>query len=98
MAHYIVAQIDIHDRERYAEYEAGFMDVFANYNGTMLAVDEAPQVIEGEWPCTRTVIIEFPSKPEAEAWYNSDAYRQIATHRHAASVGNVALVAGWPQG
>ncbi len=29
MSVYLVAQIDIHDRDRYAQYEARFMDVFA---------------------------------------------------------------------
>ncbi len=51
MTHYIVARIAIHDRERYAQYEAGFMQVFAEYGGQMLAVNDAPEVLEG--PPTR---------------------------------------------
>ena len=47
MSVFVVAQIDIHDRDRYAQYEAGFMDVFAQYDGEILAVDEAPAVLEG---------------------------------------------------
>jgi hypothetical protein len=47
MTAYVMAQINIHDRSRYAEYEAGFMAVFAQYEGTMLSVDEAPEVLEG---------------------------------------------------
>ena len=95
MAHYVVAQITINDRQRYAEYEAGFMDVFTTYKGTVLAVDESPTVLEGEWACTRTVVIQFPSKADALAWYQSDEYQQIAVHRFAASTGNVALIAGF---
>lgn len=94
MAHYIVAQIDITDRKRYAEYEAGFIEIFIRYEGKALAVDEAPTVLEGEWACTRTVVIEFPSKDEALRWYQSDDYQELAQHRHAASSANIAILAG----
>ena len=50
---YIIALINIEDRETYARYEAGFGDIFAQYSGRMLAVDETAEVIEGEWPYTR---------------------------------------------
>lgn len=96
MAVYIVAQITINDRDRYARYEAGFMDIFARHSGRMIAVDEEPELLEGEWPCTRTVIIEFPSRDEAMAWYQSEDYQALAQHRFAASVAHIALVAGLP--
>ena len=48
MSVYLIAQINIHNRERYAQYEAGFMEIFAQYGGEMLAVDEAPTVLEGQ--------------------------------------------------
>ena len=96
MAVYIVAKITINDRERYAEYEAGFMSIFSRYSGQMLAVDDQAEVLEGDWPCTRTVIIEFPSREEALAWYRSDDYQTLAEHRFAASVGSIALIKGMP--
>ena len=40
MAVYVVALLDITDRDRYAQYEAGFMAVFRKHGGRMLAVDE----------------------------------------------------------
>ncbi len=94
MASYIVARITINDRERYAQYEAGFLEIFAAHAGKLLAVDEDPEVLEGEWPCTRTVIIEFPDRDAALAWYQSDDYQSLAEHRFAASVGDIALLAG----
>ena len=94
MTVFLVANINIHDREQYANYEAGFMQVFSEYKGRMLAVSEAQEVLEGDWPYTRTVMIEFPSREDARAWYDSDAYQALAQHRFAASVGNIALVEG----
>ena len=48
MSVYINAQITIHDREAYNKYEAGFMEIFNAYGGTLLAVEEAPTVLEGD--------------------------------------------------
>ena len=92
MSVYIVARIDIDDRERYAQYEAGFMEIFARHGGRLLSVDEAPEVIEGEWPATRTVLIEFPDREAAMAWYRSEDYQQLAQHRFAASRGDIAML------
>ena len=92
MAVYIVAQLNIHDRDRYAQYGDGFMEIFDKYNGTLLAVDEDTETIEGAWDYTRTVIIEFPSEEDAKAWYQSDEYQSLAEHRFAASDGNIALI------
>ena len=94
MSVYLIAQIQIHDREKYADYEAGFMDIFAKYNGNLLAVDEAPQTLEGEWDFTRTVLLAFPSKGDADDWYRSDEYQALAQHRHAASDANIAVIQG----
>ncbi len=88
----LVAQITIHDRARYGDYEAGFLDIFSRYDGNLRAVDEAPEILEGEWPCTRTVLIEFPDREAALAWYASDEYQRLAEHRKAASVGNIAML------
>ena len=94
MTHYLIARIDINDREEYSKYQAGFMEIFSQYDGKMLSVDEAPKLIEGEWPVSRTVLIEFPSKESAMAWYESEAYQALAKHRFASSDGNIVLLKG----
>ena len=96
MCVYVVAQIRIHDRTAYARYESGFMEIFAQYGGEMLAVDETPVPLEGEWDHTRTVIIRFDSNADARAWYNSDAYQDLAKHRWEGSSADIAIVAGLP--
>jgi len=92
---YIVAQIKIEDRAEYAMYEAGFVEIFDAYGGTALSVDEAPTVLEGEWPWTRTVLLRFASREQALAWYESDEYQALAQHRFAASSANVAVIRGF---
>jgi uncharacterized protein (DUF1330 family) len=94
MTVYIVAKITIKDRDTYGVYGAGFMDILGGYAGKLLAVDENPETIEGDWTCTRTVILSFPGKEEMKAWYSSPAYQALAEHRYAASKADIALVEG----
>jgi uncharacterized protein (DUF1330 family) len=92
MTVYTVALLNISDRERFGQYTSGFREIFSKYGGKVLAVEEAPTVVEGEWPFTRTVLIEFPDAPAFDAWYNSPEYQALVMHRHAASTGSVALL------
>ena len=94
MSVYLVALINIENRDEYAKYESGFMEIFSRYKGELVAVDEKPATLEGEWPYTRTVLIRFPDEDEAKRWYNSDAYQALARHRLRASRGNIALIKG----
>ncbi|MEM1246644.1 MAG: DUF1330 domain-containing protein [Acidobacteriota bacterium] len=91
---YVVAQIQIDDRETYGRYEAGFGAIFERYEGELLSVSEDPELIEGEWSYTRTVLLRFPSSAALHAWYDSADYQELARHRWAASRGNIVAVPG----
>lgn len=95
---YIVASIRITDRTEYEKYQAGFMDIFVKYSGELLAVSDAPNVdvIEGEWPFTRAVLLRFPDEAEARRWYQSPEYRALSKHRWNASTGTVIAFEGFP--
>ncbi len=92
MSVYIIAQIRIHDRDTYNKYEAGFDEIFNQYKGFITSVDENPEVLEGEWPCTRTVLLTFRSEEQARAWFNSKEYQQLAEFRRAASTANIVMI------
>lgn len=91
---YVVAQIQIDDRETYRKYEAGFGEIFRKYQGKSVGFSEDPELIEGEWPYTRTVLLWFPSSEALHDWYDSPEYQKIAEHRWAASKANVVAVPG----
>jgi uncharacterized protein (DUF1330 family) len=94
MAVYFIVQLNINDRSKYSEYRAGFMEIFPSSTGRVLAADDAPVVLEGEWDYTRTILTEFPSKAEAMEFYNSDAYQQLCEIRWASCESNFVLVDG----
>lgn len=92
MTVYIIARFKIHDRAGYDRYENNFFDVFQQFDGTLLSVDETPTVLQGEFDFTRSVLIEFPSAEQAMQWMTSEAYQGIVNDRLEASVGNVIMV------
>ena len=95
MTVYARAFVEINDREHYAKYEAGFMEALVPFGAEILAVDEDPNVLEGEAPKGRIVLIRFPSAEKLDTWYNSDAYQAILPFRKAASNGHVISVKGF---
>ena len=85
MTFYLIAHVEIRDPETYALYGAGFMPVLQQYKGQLLAVSDAPEVLEGETAGGRRVVVAFENRDVAMAWWNSPEYRAIVVHRHAAS-------------
>ena len=96
MTVYIIAQLTIKDRATYGQYQSHFMEVFAPFGGTILAVDDNVTTLEGTWPHTRMVLASFPDEASFRAWWESPAYREIVTHRWATSEGPIVLVQGLP--
>jgi uncharacterized protein (DUF1330 family) len=94
---FVIVQIQINDRDAYHRYEtAGHQEIFDKFSGKVVGLDENVEVVEGSWPFTRTVLIEFPSKELARAWYESDEYQAVAGIRHGSTTSNLVIVSGFP--
>jgi uncharacterized protein (DUF1330 family) len=95
MAVYALAQLNIHDRERYGRYMSRFMPVLEKYNGKLLAADDTPRVLEGQWwDRNKVVLMEFADKDAFRAWANSPEYNEIAEDRKASADVVVLLING----
>jgi len=94
MSYYFVAQIRINDETEYQQYIDKVDEVFDRFNGVYLSVDNDPQIIEGNWNYTRTVLIRFDSKTDFNNWYNSNAYQKILKHRLKAADCDTILIKG----
>lgn len=97
MSVYVIAQLTFTDRPAYDRYMARFMDVFAQFQGRVLAADEAPIVLEGEWRGDKIVLLEFPDDAAMRAWAGSPAYHDIARDRRTGANGPVLMVRGFSQ-
>jgi uncharacterized protein (DUF1330 family) len=76
-----MASIRIKDELDYKKYLDAAGEVFSKYNGLYLAVDNSAEVVEGSWDYSRAVLIRFESRKDFYAWYQSDEYQQILSHR-----------------
>lgn len=88
----MIAQISITDRAAYNRYQAKFLEVFGKFKGELLAADEKPEIIEGDWSREKVVLLRFPDKKSFEEWAFSPEYREIAKDRRAGSDGTFLLV------
>jgi uncharacterized protein (DUF1330 family) len=94
MTVYAIAQLRFHDRPAYDRYAARFGEVFAKFQGRVLAADEAPQVLEGAWDREKIVLLSFPDEAAFHAWSDSPEYQEISRDRKAGSDAVVLLVKG----
>jgi uncharacterized protein (DUF1330 family) len=69
MPAYLIAAESVHDEKMFAEYRKAVVATLAAYGGRFIVRGGKLSVLEGQWPMERLVIIEFPSRADAEAWY-----------------------------
>jgi uncharacterized protein (DUF1330 family) len=93
---YAIAQLRFTDRAAYDRYQARFMEVFRRHPGTLLAADESPRVIEGQWDREKLVLMSFPDEAAFHGWAQSPEYQSISKDRSAGADTLVLLVKGLP--
>jgi uncharacterized protein (DUF1330 family) len=94
MTIYVVAQLSFTDRTVYERYRARFMQVFRNYDGRLLAADEHPVVLEGQWDKDKIVLMSFPDENAARRFMDAPDYEEIARDRRAGASTVSLLVTG----
>lgn len=81
---HVIANFQVHDKEKYREYEKGFFPILKRHNGTFHTYDDNPVTFEGASPRSgRMVIFGFPSEQAATNWYNDPDYQALSEHRRA---------------
>jgi uncharacterized protein (DUF1330 family) len=91
---YAIAQLKFTDRAAYDRYQAKFMEVFRRHPGTLLAADESPEVVEGDWDREKLVLMSFPDEAAFRGWAQSPEYQDISKDRRAGADTLVLLVKG----
>lgn len=90
---YWVAQVQVHDPDRYALYAKGAGDAFVRHGGRPLARGGRLLWLEGD-ERPRGVIIEFDSMEAALACYRSSDYQEARRHREGVADVRLVLVEG----
>jgi uncharacterized protein (DUF1330 family) len=96
MTVYVIAQVKFIKEEYYRRYQSRFAEVFKPFNGRLLAADEKPKVLDGEFTRDKVVVMEFPDEGEAMRFLDSPVYREISKDRIAGAETLSLLVKGLP--
>ena len=73
------------------EYLEKVEATFEPYGGKWLVLGQHDEVLEGAWPGS-VVLMEFPDRDAANAWYHSPAYQEILHLRTDNAVSDMILV------
>jgi uncharacterized protein (DUF1330 family) len=66
------------------------------FGGRWLAQGQG-DIVEGAWPGS-VVLMEFPNREAADAWYNSPAYQAIRPLRTKNAISDIILIDSMPEG
>jgi uncharacterized protein (DUF1330 family) len=95
MPAYVLADVrEVRDLDALIEYRRRNTDAVANHGGRFLIRGGDCELLEGDWPTQRIVLIEFPDADAARAWWESDEYAPLKAMRREASDTNIVLVEG----
>jgi uncharacterized protein (DUF1330 family) len=92
MAAYVVVDIGVKEPEGYEEYKRLAQESIAQYGGRYLVRGGKTEVLEGEWPVRRFVLLEFPDGATAREWWSSPEYERARRVREATAEANMLLV------
>ena len=76
MAGYFVANYTITDQALYSEYLAAVGSILQAHGSESVVIDRASELLEGAAGQV-TVVLRFPTKAAARAWYDSPEYQAI---------------------
>jgi uncharacterized protein (DUF1330 family) len=94
MAAYVFANIRVEDPIAYERYNQIVPTTIERYGGRYLARGGRVEVLEGEIEPGRTIILEFPTFEDAQAWYASPEYCVAKDIRKSCAHGELVIVDG----
>ncbi|MGY6632692.1 MAG: DUF1330 domain-containing protein [Alkalilacustris sp.] len=93
MPAYMIARIAVTDPDAYATYASRTAALAERFGGRFLVKGGAMTQLEGSGP-ERHVVVEFPDRAAAEAWYASPDYAAILPIALRASQRDLVIVDG----
>ncbi len=94
MPAYVIAMMTVTNPEAYEGYRGLAGPAVAKHGGRFLARGGRHEVLEGSFPGSRVVVLEFESFEKARTFYDSPEYRAAREKRHGAAAFNLLVVDG----
>lgn len=94
MPAYVIANVEVTDPGRYETYKSLAEVAIAAHGGRYLVRGGDSNVVEGAFPGSRFVILEFPDRTTAETFVQSPEYDRARAARAGAAAMNMVVVEG----
>ena len=94
MPAYVIYQGEVLDPERYDEYRHKAAKSILAAGGHYVVRGGDVEVLEGEGPAGRTVVLEFPTRQAAIDWYYSPEYAEARKIRDGAAIARMYVIDG----
>jgi uncharacterized protein (DUF1330 family) len=91
---YVIYLGDVIDPEGYERYKAEAAPSVVAVGGRYIVRGGEVDLLEGELPAGRTVVLEFPTRDAALEWYHGEAYSRARALREGAARATVYVVDG----
>ena len=91
---YAIFAVTIRDPASYDAYLKKALPTIVESGGRPIVMHDDPEVLEGQSPGSRIVVLEFDSVEAARNWYSSPAYQAVVGERHASTTGDAVIVGG----
>lgn len=95
MSAYLIADTQITNPQVYDEYKRQVAPLIARFGGRFLVRGGRLEVLEGNLPVQRLVVIEFPSMEVLKSWYHSPEYAPLLAMRQTAANDHLIAVEGY---
>lgn len=92
MAAYMLVEVAIHSPMLYEKYKEKTPPILQAFEGRFVLRGMPVEALEGTWDHDRLVLLEFPNREKALAWYHSEAYQEAKQIRDLASTARFLLI------
>jgi uncharacterized protein (DUF1330 family) len=94
MKAYLVLDFSIHDLSGFRPYISAIPAFIDKHGGRYIVRGVEPTVMEGDWRPERMVVIEFPTRENAEAFLRDPDCQELFHVRHKTTTSKLVLVDG----
>ena len=94
MTAYVLAEIDVTDPQGFEDYRRQVPATLVRYGGRFVVRGGHTETLEGTWTPKRVVVLEFPDRAAAKAWWSSEEYAKAKAQRQKSALTQLIVVDG----
>jgi uncharacterized protein (DUF1330 family) len=94
MAAYILVDLEVTDPAGFEDYRQQVPATLARYGGRYIVRGGQSETLDGHWTPKRVVILEFPDRAAAKAWWSSQDYAALKALRQRSARTELIIVDG----